>query len=127
MAVQFRQQITGNPTTQVLCGEPYTFEVTGYAQVHLWLSKDGTAIYDAPFTVPMPDYIASCTSEVGHYEAVAFDVNTGEEIGRTILDVLPNPSIPSGGIGSIFANIPMPVLLVGGFILLKAFSKKKRR
>lgn len=125
MPVQFRDQTTGNPTTQILCGMAYTFEVTGYTRVHLWLSKDGQTVFDAPFDVPMPDYIGSCNTDIGHYEAVAFDINDPNvEIGRTTLDIIANPAIPSGG---ILSNIPTPVLLIGGFVLLKALSKKKRK
>lgn len=107
----------GAEIASVECGQAYTMEVPGYTQVQLQLIKDGLVTFNSAFDVPMPLYSTVCATDVGHYEVIAIDMATGEEIGRTVFDILPSSSV-FGGISN--------TMLIGGAALAFLVLRKKR-
>ena len=88
--------LQGNTITSIQCGQAYMFEVPGYTDVWLTVTKDGNVTYDSGFSVPMPAYTADCTTDPGHYEVIAKTPDGNTEIARAVLDVLPSASLISG-------------------------------
>lgn len=107
--------VNGNTITAIQCGQPYLFEVPGYTQVWLKVTKDGKTTYDGLFNVPMPAYTSICETDPGHYETIALDPSTMNEIGRTTLDV-------SGG--GFLGLSTTTLLLIGGAALLLMTRKR---
>lgn len=96
----------GNIITSIACGKPYSFEVVGYSAVRLVILKNGVVEFDSAYAVPMSPYSAVCPSEAGNYEAIAYDLSSGAEIGRTTLTIT----------GSWLTT--KTLLMIGGALLL---------
>lgn len=88
----------GTPISSIGCGQPYTFAVTGYSQVWLVQTHNGTPQYNGVLPVPMAPYTANCSSEPGLYQAMVYTVVNGQQgqfIGSTSLSVLSNAAAPT--------------------------------
>jgi len=108
--------INGNTITKIACGQPYMFEVPGYTNISLRVTKDGVETFNGPFVVPMAPYTSNCDYDPGQYEATASDLSTGQVLGKTTLTI-------TGG--SIFSSLsPTTWLLIGSAALL-LFRRKR--
>ena len=102
---------SGAAITTIVCGKPYTFQVPGYSQVWLKLTKNGKTTYDAAFNVPMPAYTSSCFRDPGVYVATVLDVNTKALIGTANLTV-------TGGLFGL-STTTLVILGAGAFLVLR--------
>jgi hypothetical protein len=120
----------GSAINSIVCGQPYTFDVPGYNNVWLTMKKDGKETYDGEFSVPMPSYVASCASDPGTYQAIAYDLDSGIVLGTATFQVLPAGSADPGTSGTAAyptGNLPHPELttwIVAGLIGLYFFTRK---
>lgn len=74
----------GAPISTVESGQPYGFNVPGYSNIWLILTKDGAQVYNASFALPMALHTAQ-DSEIGTWVAMAYDPVNGSAIGSTTL------------------------------------------
>lgn len=108
---------SGAEISSIKCGEAYSFEVSGYSQVILQLIKDGVVTFNQLFDVPMPLYTTVCATDPGHYDVIVTDPVTGQEIGRTVFDILP---------GGFLSGLSTNTLLIGGAAVVFLMFRKKR-
>ena len=100
--------VNGNPITSIVCGGSFTFDVPGSGLSQVWLTilKNGTKTFDGLFGIPMPTYITTCANDVGNYQLIAYDPNSGIVLGQTTMNILPaTGTVPSSGIASWLANM----------------------
>ena len=136
--------VNGKPITSIVCGSAFTFDVPGSGLSQIWLTiyKDGAKTYDALFPIPMPNYVTSCDSDVGHYQVIAYDPSSGIVLGQTQMAILaaggapsstpttPLPALPpfaGGGIGAWFSSLSTPakLALVAGGVFLFTMGKRQ--
>ena len=120
--------VNGNPVTEVVCGDAYTFDVPGWTggQIHLTMTKNGQPAFDDLFTVPMPSYTSTCANDVGTYQVMAYDPLTGILLGQTTFQVAPAGTVipkstTSTGILAWLENlttVEKVALAAGAFLLL---------
>jgi hypothetical protein len=119
---------SGSVISSIECGQPYTFDVPGYSQIWLTMKKDGQQTFDGQFSVPMPSYVASCATDPGTYQAVAYDLESGIVLGTATFTVLPPGSPAPGGTpgttGTVSATVS-PALIVAGLVGLWIFTRRK--
>lgn len=88
-----------NPISNVMCGQPYTFDVPGYGpQVWLEQSHNGMPGYNGPLSIPMNPYTANCTTEPGTYINTVYAMQNGQRgalIGTVSFNVLPMQTAPT--------------------------------
>lgn len=123
----------GNVITGIDCGQPYTFDVPGSGLSQIWLTeyKNGQKTYDNVFSLPMPSYVSSCENDIGTYQVIAYDLDSGLVLGQTTFTIYPaGTTVPASGSTSITSSLSNfwnnlstieKVLLVGGgaFLLMK--------
>jgi hypothetical protein len=82
----------GNPVSQILCGEDYSFDVPGYSQVWLEQTYNGKPSFSGPFSVPVPAYIGDCQTQIGTYISSAYELT------------------PQGGRGTLLGTVGFRIL-----------------
>jgi len=112
--------VNGNQITCVVCGDSFTFDVPGSGLSQIWLTvmKNGTKTFDGLFSIPMATYQSTCANDVGQYQHLAYDPNTGILLGQTSFAILAagqscGPGSvtgggPTGGILQTLENLSTP-------------------
>jgi hypothetical protein len=130
--------VNGNPITAIACGGSFTFDVPGSGLSQVWLTiyKNGSKGFDGLFSIPMTSYVTTCDSDVGQYQAIAYDPASGIVLGQTSMNILPAGSVvpggppPPGGVpGGITSWLSRlttteKLIIAGGALLL--FVRRKR-
>lgn len=121
----------GAVITAIECGQPYTFDVPGQSQIWLTMTRDGNQTFNGQFSVPMPSYVSACATDVGTYNAIAYDLASGMVLGQTQFTITPAGSggVPPGGgntppVGTVSAQIS-PLMIVAGLAALYFLVGKK--
>lgn len=118
---------SGNPITSVQSGQPYGFNVPGYSSVWLILIKDGQQVYNALFSVPMALHTAQ-DSEIGFWQAQAYDPNSGQSLGATTLQITAASAAGAGaGVTTWLSSLTTTEKLVGAGAILFLLTRKKGR
>jgi hypothetical protein len=123
----------GNPITCCVCGDSFTYDVPGSGLSQIWLIilKNGVQTFNNLFSIPMAPYTTSCSNDVGQYQHLAYDPNTGILLGQTTFAILPagqscgpSPIAAAGGpsLLTTLENLSTPAkvaLAIGAYLLLK--------
>jgi hypothetical protein len=118
---------SGNPITSIESGQPYGFNVPGYSSVWLQLNKDGVQVYNAVLGVPMALHTAQ-DSEIGTWQAIAYDANTGQLIGSTSFQITAaGASTGTGGITGFLSTLTTTQKAIGAAAVLFLLTRKKSR
>lgn len=116
---------SGNPTTTVEVGNPYGFIVSGYTSVWLIMSKNGQQIFNSQLAVPMALHMSQ-QSEIGQWQATAYDLNTGATLGTASINIVAaGTSTGTGGASAFFANLTPTQMLIGGAAILFLLTRKR--
>lgn len=116
----------GTPISSIESGQPYGFNVPGYSQVWLVLNKDGQQVYNANFPLPMALHQAQ-DSEIGTWQAIAYDSNTGQLIGSTTFQITAAGSGTGTGSGvtAWLSSLTPTQKVLGAAGILFLLSRKK--
>lgn len=119
---------SGNPITSIESGQPYGFNVPGYSSVWLILNKDGQQVYNAILALPMALHVAQ-DSEIGIWQAEAFDPSTGQPIGSVAqfqITAAGASTATTSGAAAWLANLTPTEKLVGAGVIAFLLLRKKR-
>lgn len=115
---------SGNPISSIESGQPYGFNVPGYTSVWLILNKDGTQVYNAALALPMALHTAQ-DSEIGTWQAIAYDANTGQLIGSASFQITAAGSATgTGGITGFLSTLTTTQKAIGAAAILFLVSRK---
>jgi hypothetical protein len=119
---------SGNPISSIESGQPYGFNVPGFSSVWLVLNKDGAQVYNAVFSVPMALHTAQ-DSEIGTWQAIAYDANTGQLIGSTTFQITAAGASTgtTSGLTAWLANLTTTEKAIGAAAIVFLLSRKKGR
>ena len=94
----------------------------------LVLNKDGQQVYNASLGVPMPLHTAQ-DSEIGTWQAVAYDLTTGALIGSVSFAITAAGSGTgtASGISAWLANLTTTQKALGAGAILLLLTAKKRK
>mgnify|MGYP001609986130 CR=1 FL=1 len=96
---------SGQPVTEIACGNSVSFDVQGYERVWLDQLKDGVLNYSGIFpqhqpALPMPLHVLNCATDIGVYDVAVYEliedgltIHKGELIGQTRLTVRPQSTV----------------------------------
>ncbi len=119
---------SGNPISSIESGQPYGFNVAGYPSVWLTLNKNGGQVYNAILSLPMALHTAQ-DSEIGTWQAIAYDANTGQLIGSTTFQITAagTSTGTTSGLTAWLANLTTTEKAIGAGAILFLLTRKKGR